>query len=273
MSHVVKHQTFLPNGGSLNQRYGNGDFRVWYLHGDNNSVDGATEEDIWNPGGKEVLPSAPISLWAACTDNVNGQGQVLRVDGLDENWAYKTDFVTLTGTTPALVGDALSWTRLFQAYQVSADPDPVGDVYFGDDDTDFLAGVPQTASTIHAFVNYTEAPQASEKAMFTVPAGHECLIYAFSSAIAEAAVGVGRSAEVFIEVAELAQGASVATPTWAPFRRIDQHSLRSDGASLNTETFVFPLGPFPQLTNIHVRATATAASEILADLTLVTYEV
>lgn len=273
MSHLEPHRHFLPDGGSLNRYNTKGDFHQWYKFGRNPDV-GTLEEDVWITGGLEVLPTGPTSMWIACEDNVNGQGQVFRIDGLDENWDYKTQDVTLQGNTPVLIGDANSWTRINRGRQVSAEPDPVGDVWINDDDTDFLLGVPQTMSTVHAFIDFTQSAQQTEKCMLTVPRGHVALIYSIRSSIADASSGVARSAEVFLEVQELATGATVANPSWAPFRRLDQHSMRSDGgSSAPPETYVFPLGPFGELTNIHIRATASAPTEILADMEIVTYKV
>lgn len=272
MAHLEKHTHFLPMGGSLNSRYGNGDFKVWYKFG-RNLASSTTEEDIWTTGGQEVLPTAGVSMYIACSDNVNGVGQVFEVSGLDENWAYKTEYVTLAGNTPTIIGSANSWTRIHRSHQVSASPDPVGDVYIAENSGDFVAGVPQTASNIHATINFTNASQQTEKCMLTVPAGHHALIYGFNTSIAASSTGTSRSVEAYIEVSELARGATVANPSWTPFRRIDQHSMRSDGNSTAGETFVFPLGPFGPLTNIHARCTSTAASVVLADMIIITYEV
>lgn len=241
---------------------------VWHKFGNNTAV-GTTEEDIWLSGGKEVLPTSGVTMWAACTDNVNGVGQVMKVVGLDENWAPYTANVTLTGQTPAQIGNANGWTRIFRVNQVSAEPDPVGDVWIAEDDTDFTAGVPQTASNKHAFVDYTNAAQQSEKCMLTVPAGYSALIYQCAADIQAASGGAARSAEVFIEVQELALGATVASPSWAPWRRVFEFELEAPQQPHVDIDFHFPMGPFGELTNIHMRAEATASSDIDADMLVI----
>ncbi len=259
---------YIPFGGGVDKL---DDVKFWHKFGQNPVVE-ATEEDIWTTGGTETLPTSGVTMWIACTDNTNGVGQVIRVDGLDESWTYKTEFVTLAGQTPVQIGDASSWTRIHRAYQVSASPDPVGDVYIAEDDTDFSLGVPQTASNIHGFIDFTNASQQTLKCMLTVPAGHEALLYGFNAQIGTPS-GAARTVNVFIEVQELARGATVGSPSWAPFRRIDEHSLISDAQSSAAEEYNFPLGPFPQLTNIHARATASASSIVVADMSIITYKV
>ncbi len=231
-----------------------------------NSDVNTAEEDVWAVGGKEVLPTSGTTMWIACDDNVNGQGQTITVIGLDELWDDKTETVVLTGTTPVQIGDANSWTRIFRAYQSSAEPDPVGDVWIGDDDTDFLGGVPQTASTVHGFIDYTNAGQQTEKAMYTVPRNHVCLIHGFNAQIGTPS-GASRTALVSIEVQEFVSGTG-----WTPWRRIDAHDLISDGTSSADEKYILPLGPFPEKTNIHMRATASASCQIRGDMTLTLYD-
>jgi hypothetical protein len=233
--------------------------------GSNTDV-GATEEDLWLVGGKEVLPTSGTSMWIACDDNVNGVGQTIRVEGLDELWVDKVETVVLAGHTPTLIGDANSWTRINRAYQVSAEPDPVGDLWIGSDDTDFASGVPATASTVHGFVQFTNAAQQTEKAMYTVPANHAVLLHGFNAQIGTPS-GAARTALVSIEVQEPAPGGG-----WAPWRRIDSHDLISDGDSSATEKYLIPLGPFYQKTNIHMRALASASCIIRGDMSITIYD-
>ncbi len=268
MSSVNAHLPLIPYGGSLGRFDG---IEVWHKFGNNKSVS-TTEEDIWLTGGKETLPTSGVTMWIACEDNSNGVGQTIRVAGLNESWETYTADVVLTGNTPAQIGNANGWTRIFRAYQVSAEPDPVGDIWIAEDDTDFTLGVPQTASNIHAKVEYTNAAQQSQKAMLTVPAGHKALIYRVAGNIQASSGGAARSAEVFIEVQDLAHGATVASPSWAPWRRVIEFALGAPNAPHVNIDLPFPIGPFNQLTNIHMRAEATATSDIDADMLVVFYK-
>jgi hypothetical protein len=227
-----------------------------------------TEEDIWAAGGKETLLTTGTTLYASCEDNVNGVGQIIRVEGLDENWAPYTADVVLTGYTQAQIGNANGWTRAFRAYQVSAEPDPVGDVWVAELDT-LTTGTPDTATKVHAYIDYTDAAQITEKAMYTVPAGHVAFVARFHAEMGAITSGAARSSEVFIEQQTLAHGATAASPSWTPWRRIVGHNI-SNTANSDTTVFIYPM-MFPELTNVHVRATATATSVIDAEFTLVIY--
>jgi hypothetical protein len=232
-----------------------------------NPAIGATEEDVWNVGGKETLLETGATMWIAAEDNVNGVGQTMRVEGLDADWNLQIVSVVLNGNTPVQIGAANNWTRVHRAYQISATPDPVQDVWIAEDSGDFVAGVPQTATNIHAKIEYTDAVQQTEKVMFTIPAGMIGVLYGFNASIGSA-TGTSRTVDLGIEIQELAVGATPASPSWTPWRRIDNHSLKSDGQSALGEEWKFPK-VYPELTNIHMRATASALSIVLGDMTLV----
>jgi hypothetical protein len=187
---------------------------------------------------------------------------------LDENWALVSGIAVLTGHTQAPItkadGSALLLTRINRAYQISAEPDPVGDVWFAESDTVTL-GVPQTATKIHARVLYTNAAQQTEKCMITVPANHTGFITSFSAELLQSG-GASRQASVFIEVQDLAYDSAptASPPTWAPWRRVHAHAISTSSISQG-EHFDVPI-QCSELTNIHVRATATASSEIFASI-------
>jgi len=230
-----------------------------------NAVVGTTEEDVWSVGGKETLLTTGTTMFVSCEDNVNGVGQIIRVEGLDENWELVSADVVLTGQTQAQVGATNGWTRIHRAYQVSAEPDPVGDVWIAESDT-LTAGVPNTATKIHGFVDYTDAAQQTEKAMFTVPAGYRAVMYQFHAEMGDISTGAARTANVSVEQQNLSDTATVASPSWAPWRRILGHAI-ANTANSEITNLRFPL-VFPELTNIHVRASATASSVIDAEFTL-----
>jgi hypothetical protein len=258
----------------LDFRIENGDFgdEIYVIHkfGENPDV-GTSEEDIWLTGGQETLLTTGATMYASCTDNTNGVGQVLSVSGLDENWELQEGIVTLTGQTQAAItkldGSAASWTRIHRAYQISATPDPVGDVYFAESDTVSL-GVPQTSTKIHAFIDFTDAAQQTEKAMYTIPAGYTGFVTALNGGVASSQ-GNARSIDLFIEIAELATGATVANPSWAPFRRIQEANMSTNGEIHIYDEYVRALGPFGELTNFHLRAVASASSDVIAGFDMV----
>jgi hypothetical protein len=230
-----------------------------------NPVVNTTEEDIWNVGGKETLVTSGVTQWIACDDNTNGVGQTIRVEGLDANWVEQIVNVVLNGNTPVQIGDALNWTRVHRAYQISATPDPVGDVWIAQDDTDFTLGVPQTATNIAALLDFTNAAQQTEKCMFTIPAAHTGLLRGFNASIGTPS-GATRTVEIAVEIQEYVGGT-----TWAPWRRLDEHSMISDATSAVSEMYSVPRGPLAPLTNVSLRATASADSIIRGDMDITIY--
>ncbi len=231
-----------------------------------NPVVSTTEEDIWAYGGTETLPSSGVAMFCSCTDNVNGVGQTILVNGLDENWDIQTGFSVLTGQTAAPItdsfGNSLLWTRIHRAYQASSAPDPMGTVYIAESDT-LSGGVPTTPSRVHAQILFTNAAQQTEKAMYTVPRGYTGYILGLHSAMLASQGGAARTAQVGIELEDLASDATVGSPSWTPRRRVHTSALSTAAGIATNKEFLIPI-KVEELTNIHCRATATANSEIIA---------
>lgn len=226
---------------------------------------GTAEQDLWNaPISKETLLTSGAALFATCEDNTNGVGQVIKINGLDENWEEQEGLVTLNGQSPAAItnvdGSAALWTRVHRAFQISAEPDPVGDVWISETDT-YTLGVPDTNTKVHGFIDYTDAAQQTEKGMYTVPYGHTAIVMGMTAGMRAAGGGNARSAEVFIEVQNPSNTSVITSPTWAPFRRVAEVSLFNTGQVWVQEFFTVPLR-VPELTNIHMRCQATASSDI-----------
>lgn len=261
LSKVTRH---LDHNALLALRTSAADIRPILKFGKNEAV-GTSEEDIWLTGGDETLLTSGATMYASCTDNTNGVGQVLKVEGLGPNWELQEGVVTLTGQTQAAItlndGSAATWTRIHRAYQRSASPDPVGDVWIAETDT-LTAGVPDTSTKVHALIDYTDAAQQTEKAMLTVPAGYVGLIYGIQAYMDAPTSGSARFCNVGLEIAELAEGATVASPSWSPRRRIDEVIVST--AHISVEHHV--QWPFivDELTDVHLRGKASAASNITA---------
>jgi hypothetical protein len=231
-----------------------------------NPAVGTTEEDIWEPGGLQNLIAVGVTMYASCEDNVNGVGQVLFVEGLDENWDIQEGQVILNGQAQVAVtkedGSAATWTRIHRAYQISAEPDPVGDVWFAESDT-LTLGVPDTATKVHAFINFTQAAQQTQQVGYTIPRNYVGVLYHFEASVLKAATGARRSPEVGIEIQNLAEGATAESPTWAPWRRLYTVALDTEGGVAHEQSFRVPL-VFPELTNVNARATAASPSDVFA---------
>ena len=225
-----------------------------------NPVVNSTEEEVWPLGGVHTFLTTGTTLLASCTDNVNGQGQTIRVFGLDANWNAQFKDVVLTGTTPVQVGDALGWTHVSRAYQVSASPHPVGDVYIAESDTYAVAGIPDNLSKIQAYVEFANAAHQTEQAWAIVPAGKKLLINNVGGDI-EHSGGSSRTAEVLLEVSELAKGSTVSSPLWTPWRRVWDGALSSSAGIMHQQSWAFPL-VYTELTRVAMRATASANTEV-----------
>jgi len=227
-----------------------------------------TEEDLWNQGGEETLLTTAATMYASAGGAAT---QVLIVQGLGPDWKAQTGFVTLNGTAQAEIKDAAggaqTWLRIDRSYQVSAAPDPGSDVYIAESDT-LTTGVPDTETKIHAKIDFTNAAQQTEKALYTVPSGKVAYINNYEAYMGAATTGSARTAAVFIEIAELAQGATVGNPSWAPRRRIIEGTVSTGAPQLSHDATAF-IDRLTELTNIHLRATATAASSLAGHFEMV----
>lgn len=229
-----------------------------------NPVVNTTEEDLWPLGGIHTDLTTGTTLNATCDDNTNGIGQTLVVQGLDANWDFQVILVVLNGHTPVQIGAALNWTNVTRAYQVSASPDPVGDVYIAVDGAAYTNGVPDDVADVQGYIEYTNGPQQTTQGWAIVPAGYKFLCYGIKGEMS-ASTGVARAAEVLLEVAELATGATVDIPSWMPYRRIADISLSSSSGVTGSNDWKFPF-VFNELTRVALRGTATANSALFGEL-------
>jgi hypothetical protein len=231
---------------------------------------GTSEEDIWLQGGTETLLTTAQSLYVSCTAASGADTQEIQISGLDGNWDRQVGYATLDNRNQAIVtaadGSAQTWTRVHRAFQSSAAPDPVGDVYIAESDT-LTAGVPDTATKVHAFIDYTNAANQTQKAMYTVPKGFTALIHTVAGNLVEASGGSARSCILALEIAQLARGATTDNPSWTPFRRISEINVSTSGPSA-VINYKYPL-IVPQMTNIHLRGLATASLSVLGQFQMV----
>jgi hypothetical protein len=237
------------------------DLEAIHKFGTNDAV-GTSEETIWNMGGEYTWLTTGTEMEIVCTDDVNGQGQTIEIYGLDENWLEKTERYDLTGQTPVPIGQ---WTVILRAFQVSASPDPVGDVYIATTAATYVGGVPQELNLTQAKIDFTDAAQITEQAFVIVPAGNVGVLWDFEAQMKQA-TGTARTADCLIEVAQLARGATSDNPSWAPRKLADAVQVGTV-SPVAKEDLTFPL-VFPELTRIEARAVATAASSVRMDFTV-----
>jgi hypothetical protein len=182
----------------------------------------------------------------ACEDDTY-TGTIM-VSGLDENWAPALVPVVCTGQTEAPISGL--WTRIHTAFPISTAV-PGDDLWIAETSDSFTLGVPDTQAKIHLTIDVANGENQARKGMYTVPAG--------------ASSGSARTASVFIEAQFLAAGATVANPSWAPFRRFVELELAAPGHPIQQIHPAFPTGPFPELTNIHIRAGSTLVFLLIKD--------
>jgi hypothetical protein len=240
----------------LFDQYADLDFKVQF--GENPSV-GTSEEDLWTAGGKETLLTTGTTLYLSSTEA--GADQTMLVEGLDENWDPYQASVALTGQSQVQVGNTGGWTRVFNGFQISPDPSEGGDVYIAESDT-LTAGVPDTAAKVHGHADFsTDGNGAFRKAMITVPKDCSVLVLGVLADMRAASAGAARSVNGFLEAQLPSTIHTPESPSWAPFRKFVEFELTTNSPQVQVAP-ALPTGPFPAFTNIHLRAAATAASDV-----------
>lgn len=237
-------------------------------YGRNPAVGITLEEDIWVVGGKETLPTSPVAMFASC-ESAGATTQVLSVRGLGPKWTTQYGKVTLNGQSQAAItdmqGGATTWTRIDRAYQTSAAPDPGAAVHIAQADT-LTLGVPNTLALRHMQISFVESAQQSEKCLYTIPSGKVGYITAFQAHMLQGSTGPARDVDISLEIQELAAGASVGAPSWAPWRRAGQLVIGT-GSKSASSAFEFP-ERITELTNVSLRALASSESSVLGSFTI-----
>lgn len=234
------------------------DHHVLHKFGVNSAV-GATLEDVWAVGGSETLLTTGTTLYLSCGDAA--ATQTIQVAGLDENWNLQTVSAALTGQAQVQLGATNGWTKVHRAYQISAGAEPAADVWIAEADT-LTAGVPDTATGIHGYVDFANGINQTQQCVYQVPAGHNILLRGMVVRMSQPA-GQARTVDAIMSVKELADTATEDTPVWAPWRTVAQIQLKSDLNPSETLTLQIPLKFGPQ-THIHVRALASDTSTVAA---------
>ena len=158
----------------LEIRKGNVPGHSWIeKYGGNEDVDAA--EDIWREGGNWVPPTVAqlmtvVSNNAADTSAGTG-ARTIRIEGLDSNWDFQTEDVTLNGTTA--VDTTNTWHRVFRAYVLTAGS---GEVNAG-----YISVEAKTDVTTQAGIDSGRGQ--TEQAIYTIPAGKTGYLVRYYSSI------------------------------------------------------------------------------------------
>jgi len=118
---------------------------------------------IWDYGNYYSFPTAATIDTISSSATADVQNMV--VQGLDENWEYVTQAVTLSGQTKVTLGTPL--IRCFRAFNANS-VDLAGNVYVYCDDT-ASTGIPEAASSVKAVVR--AGINQTEMCIYTVPKG------------------------------------------------------------------------------------------------------
>lgn len=141
--------------------------------GYNPAITTATDpEDIWSYGGVYTFTTTPQTFYVSSSnanDNQNTNFQVLTEDSKG-NWNLEIFTQEINGTTKTAIatpsGDPC--VRIFRVYNDDS-TSYAGNVYIYEDDT-VVAGVPQTATKVRAFIN--NGDNQTLMSIYTVPTGY-----------------------------------------------------------------------------------------------------
>ncbi len=223
-----------------------------------NPVIASTSEELWPLGGAHTWLAAGTTLFITSDDA--GDADTMRVMGLDANWTLQTVDVVLNGLTPVQVGDALNWVEVQRVFQASAAPKATGDIYVAVAGAAYTLGVPDDTADVQAYVDMGSAgaPNQTTQLWMTIPSGYNGVIYDWTAELEES-VGVARTAELHLEVAELVDGSTPDALSWTPFRKINDLTLATQAGVHRTLDFKIPFA-FGPYTRVRVTAVATADS-------------
>lgn len=134
--------------------------------------------DVWKQNIVRTNPAAAVVLGIASSsanDTAAGTGaRTVRVTGLDANYNFQQEDVTLNGTTK--VNTVGTYLRVNKVEVLTAGSGGVnaGDIYAADTSDTFTAGVPQTATKI--FGRIAVGLNVTQMACYTTQAGERLLL-------------------------------------------------------------------------------------------------
>lgn len=220
-----------------------------FKYGRNPDIDTGTDpEDIWTYGGTYTYNNTP-SIQYISSSNAADIGQIITVEGLDENYESLSVNVVLNGQTQTQIGTGETFVRVFRAY--NAGPTSfAGDVLIYDDTvTSVTLGVPTPTTSIKAQI--TAVDQQTYMALWTVPAGHTAFFLGGAISITTGA-SAGKSASIELRT----------RPFGGVFLSKELVGLSSTGSSTFSQD-LNALGPLriPEKTDIQARAREVSAND------------
>jgi len=157
-------------------------------------------EPIWDMGGAYTFTTTAQEFHISSSEDTDTQE--IEVQGLDENFAAQTVTQALAGNTETVIGNSsVLWMRVFRAKNIGS-VDLAGDCYIYEDD-DVTAGVPQTQTKIRAKVSAGQ--NQTLMAIYTIPAGKQGWLRAWSASIHPVATPGSREADIRLYVRPFGQ--------------------------------------------------------------------
>ncbi len=208
--------------------------------GENPDVDtGTNPEDVWDYGGTYTY-SSTADIDQVSSSN-SGDTQDTVVEGLDTDWNFVSQEVTLTGQTPVTLTTPL--LRVYRMYNNDI-TDYAGDIYVSINGASLTAGVPDTASDVRAQV--VNGNNQTLMCIYTVPAG-------FTGFFTQGYVAMAKSSS------NTAIFSWRARPFGGVFQVKSRLALIGTGSSTWQYAYTIPL-PLPEKTDVIIRCEEVEAN-------------
>lgn len=220
-----------------------------FKYGRNDDIDtGSDPEEIWTYGGTYTYNNTP-SVQYISSDNATDLGQIITVEGLDENYEELSLTVVLNGQNQTQIGTGETFVRVYRAFN-SGPTEFAGNLLIYDDTNGgVVLGVPTVTSSIKAEIRAID--QQTYMGLWTVPADHTAFFLGGAISIT---TGASASKSATIELRT--------RPFGGVFISRELIGLSSTGSSSFSQD-LNALGPLriPEKTDIQTRAREVSAND------------
>ena len=220
-----------------------------FKYGRNDDIDtGSDPEEIWTYGGTYTYNNTP-SVQYISSDNAADLGQIITVQGLDENYEELSLTVVLNGQNQTQIGTGETFVRVYRAFN-SGPTEFAGNLLIYDDTNGgVVLGVPTVTSSIKAEIRAID--QQTYMGLWTVPADHTAFFLGGAISIT---TGASASKSAIIELRT--------RPFGGVFVSKELIGLSSTGSSTFSQD-LNALGPLriPEKTDIQARAREVSAND------------
>lgn len=220
-----------------------------FKYGRNDDIDtGSDPEEIWTYGGTYTYNNIP-SVQYISSDDATDLGQIITVEGLDENYEELSLTVVLNGQNQTQIGTGETFVRVYRAFN-SGPTEFAGNLLIYDDTNGgVIGGVPTVTSSIKAEIRAID--QQTYMGLWTVPADHTAFFLGGAISIT---TGASASKSAVIELRT--------RPFGGVFISRELIGLSSTGSSTFSQD-LNALGPLriPEKTDIQTRAREVSAND------------